>query len=264
MTFNQAPTSGNESQAPTLEDKIKVIDDQIEEAHMTFDDALVTKLQAEKAVLESQGVAQVINPEENPGSALRAAQKDPSTPPEEIVALDAAASAKFDVTPKVSTETVQEEFPILQDAHVERRKEEIRNNFLKSLAENTPDRTNSFKKIASNVLTLISEEPNYEFKIQEVRDEKAKKILYAIDGAKERIEDNCLPNPEYLEEVAKAFGTDTEDIKAKSYQAIRNRLSDGDFNPAIFNTLISSDSVENKKESLRKLISKSATNPGNY
>lgn len=43
---------------PTLADKVKAIEDQIEEAHMTFNDALVTELQAEKSDLEAQGVEQ--------------------------------------------------------------------------------------------------------------------------------------------------------------------------------------------------------------
>lgn len=101
MNFNQAPSTGTESKESTLEDKIKTIDNQIEEAHMTFDDALVAKLQAEKVGLESQGNSPVVNQEENPGSALLAAKKDPSTSPEELAKLDETASAKFDVVPKV-------------------------------------------------------------------------------------------------------------------------------------------------------------------
>lgn len=93
MSLTSAPTSGNESQGPTLAE----LNTQLEEAQAMMDGAKMGEIEAKIKALESQGNTSVINPEENPGSALRTAQKDPSTSSEEIAVLDAAASAKFDV-----------------------------------------------------------------------------------------------------------------------------------------------------------------------
>ena len=44
MIMNQMNSAPSAPVEPTLADKVKAIEDQIEEAHMTFNDALVTEL----------------------------------------------------------------------------------------------------------------------------------------------------------------------------------------------------------------------------
>jgi hypothetical protein len=243
--MHQSPQVSSASAEQTLEE----LKDQLGKAKDNMDGPLMGEIEAKIKTFQAQEEAKL---EEKPSAMEAVHTAVASGNPEAIAEAQAVADEKYIVDPE------------LHDAHVERRNEEMRNNFLKSLAENTPDRTASFRRIAGRVSDLIKEEPNYSSKIQEVRDREASRILGAIEDARERIEDNCIPAPESLERAAKAFGTNVEDMKTRAFQAIRDKLSGGDSDLAIFDVLTSSESVENKKEALRKLTSKPVTNPGNY
>ncbi len=255
MTFTSAPTSGNESQVPTLADKIRAIDDQIEEAHMTFDDALVAKLQAEKDGLELQEKAKQEEDASKPQSVAEVVKEGD---PVKLAELD----DRFAVAQPASV--VIEESPVLQDAHVERRNEEIRNKFMESIISNAPYRVGDFKKIANKILNAISEEPSYTFKTDSFKSEKQKEILDIIQDSSDNLDFNCLPNEDFMNEAARAFGSKVEDMRGKVYQAIKEKAVEGGFNADVFDVLVSSDSAEIKKDKIRKLTSAQNVNPGNY
>lgn len=263
MNFNQAPSTGTESKEPTLEDKIKAIDDQIEEAHMTFDDALVKKLQAEKAGLESQEKAKQDAVTTQPKTVAEIVKEGD---PVELKKLDdrfaVVQPASLVAEPAQEIPSVVGEVPILQDAHVERRNEEIRNKFMEGLKSRAPERAGSFKNISRSVLDLISED--FSFKSEAYKADKVKSITEAITRSADRFDNNCLPNSDYLEKAAKAFGTSVEDLEDKTYQSIKEVLVAENFNPDVFDTLVSSDSAEEKMSKLKKLTSKSSSSNDNY
>jgi uncharacterized coiled-coil protein SlyX len=244
-TQNSAPEA-------TLEE----LNAQLEEAQATMDGAKMGEIEEKIKALETKNktAAEAVNPETNPGSVLLAAKGDPSTPPEELAQLQAAADAKHLIAKP-------EETPILHDAHVEQKNTEIRRQFLES--GSLPDRTVSFKNIAGKILKLISEEPNYAYNTNEIKEKKAKDILSALDEVQHSFEWSALPDPEFLNEAAKSFGVSVEEMRAKAYEQIKVKAVAGGFDANVFDILISSDPAEVKKEKLQKATSKPVNN-ANY
>lgn len=217
MTPDQAP------QELSLEDQLKGVDEQLEEAHLTFDTEREKKLQQQRQHIEAQlaNIAPVSNVSEI------------------IKKGDSAEMAALDEKYAVASLDEQLTGEPLHDEHV---KEKMKATLEKLI----PRRAGDFVDIFFDEL-----EWNVEGSPSEIRE----RIIDSL--AKRNLDDNLFLTKENVEKYVHAniFGATPEEFKAYFYNRLKEQVvREHGFDPEIADLLLDPMSKENKKEKLTQLI----------